>query len=68
MSTKPSISQEIEFTKNTGRELSIYKYGKYDKEWPIVYMIYNDDEIYIGETVDASARMAQHYENLKKES
>lgn len=56
----PKISNELNFTKRTGNEIAILKYGK---EWPIVYMIYNDKEIYIGETVDASVRMAQHYEN-----
>lgn len=60
---KMAISNELDFSKTTGSEISIQKYGK---EWPIVYMIYNDDEIYIGETVDASIRMAQHYDNPER--
>lgn len=59
----PKVSNELDFTKNTGNEIAVLKYGK---EWPIVYMIYNDEEIYIGETVDASVRMAQHYENAER--
>ena len=61
--TKPKISEELEFTKTTGNEIAIMKYGK---EWPIVYMIFNDKEMYVGETVDASTRMLQHYANPKR--
>lgn len=60
---KPKISEELEFTKTTGNEIAIMKYGK---EWPIVYMIFNDKEMYIGETVDAGTRMLQHYANPKR--
>ena len=61
--TKPKISEELEFTKTTGNEIAIMEYGK---EWPIVYMIFNDKEMYVGETVDASTRMLQHYANPKR--
>ena len=57
------FSKELEFTKTLSSNLAdpaVYKYGK---EWPVVYMIYNDDEVYIGETVDASIRMSQHIKN-----
>ena len=60
---KMSISNEIDFSIKTGDKIAVYKYGK---EWPIVYMIYNDDEIYIGETVDARIRMLQHYANPER--
>jgi len=60
---KMPISSELEFSPRTGDEIAIQKYGK---EWPIVYMIYNDEEIYIGETVDASIRMLQHYANPER--
>ena len=60
---KMAISNELSFSSTTGNEIAIQKFGK---EWPIVYMIYNDDEIYIGETVDASIRMLQHYENPER--
>ena len=60
------FSRELEFTHSLSRELTdplVYKYGK---EWPVVYMIYNDDEVYIGETVDASIRMSQHIKNSER--
>ncbi len=60
---KMSISNEIGFSEKTGDEISILKYGK---EWPIVYMIYSEDEIYVGETVDAKIRMLQHYANPER--
>ena len=56
----PSISKELDFTESTGREIAILKYGK---EWPIVYILYDEDEAYVGETVDARMRMIQHYDN-----
>ena len=58
------ISNEIDFSARTGNEIAIC--SKYGKEWPIVYMIYNDEEIYIGETVDARTRMLQHYGNPER--
>ena len=37
------------------------------KDWPVVYLIHNDKELYIGETQNAYNRMDQHLKNpLKK--
>ena len=61
------FSNKLDFTKALSRDLTdpaIYKYGK---EWPVVYMIYNDNEVYIGETVDASIRMSQHIKNKDRQ-
>lgn len=61
------FSNKLDFNKSLSRELTdpcVYRYGK---EWPVVYMIYNDDEVYIGETVDASIRMAQHIKNRDRQ-
>ena len=58
--SKPKISELLQFSKTTGNEIAAMKYGK---EWPIVYMIFNKREMYVGETVDASTRMFQHYAN-----
>ena len=57
------LSSELEFSQKVGSEIAAIKYGK---EWPIVYIIYNEDEAYVGETVDASIRMAQHYDNPRR--
>lgn len=32
----------------------------YGTNWPVVYLIYNDKEVYVGETTSASVRYAQH--------
>lgn len=39
---------------------------KYGKKWPIVYIINNDKEAYIGETVNAYVRASQHLDNPKR--
>lgn len=62
-----SISNELDFTNNIRRDISINE-PEYGKEWPIVYLIYNENEVYIGETVDASIRLEQHYENPVRRS
>ena len=35
----------------------------YGKDWPVVYILKNSTEIYIGETVDARNRFKQHLDN-----
>ncbi|MCQ2551288.1 MAG: DUF2075 domain-containing protein [Clostridia bacterium] len=43
---------------------SVRHYGKnIGENWPIVYVINNDEEAYIGETHHASVRMVQHQTN-----
>ena len=59
------VSNEVDFSNRTGDELALQN-PKYYKEWPIVYAIYDDDEIYVGETVNAKVRMSQHYENPER--
>ncbi|MFM1784918.1 MAG: hypothetical protein RLZZ579_1195 [Actinomycetota bacterium] len=36
--------------------------------WPIVYTINNDDEIYVGETTNGASRMRQHIQGQQKNS
>ena len=63
------ISEEFEFSERTPELLDEQKFGKEKwpgKEWPVVYLIYNETEIYIGETVDAKNRMMQHYANEER--
>ena len=55
---KPKISDEFDFSRDAIEKLTDEKYSQ---EWPIVYMIFNKKEMYIGETVDAETRMLQHY-------
>ena len=52
----------FEFNKNTPSEVNVLRHDKNNvgSNWPIVYVINNDDEAYIGETVNASRRIDQH--------
>lgn len=54
------ISNKLPFEESTYRQVASLEYGQ---EWPIVYILFNDDEAYIGGTVNAYARLAQHFEN-----
>ena len=37
------------------------------KNWPVVYLIHNDSELYIGETNNALNRMNQHLDNRERQ-
>ena len=55
-----SSQSQIESWKNNNRE--------YGSNWPVVYLIHNDDkqEAYIGETLNAGKRAAQHWQNKER--
>ncbi len=48
--------------------LGIDTLGLEDKEtnWPVVYQIYNNSSIYVGETTNLKTRMLQHNKNTEK--
>jgi len=46
--------------------LQIVKNHKHGSDWPVVYIISNKKEIYIGETSNASERMNQHLGNPER--
>ncbi len=50
----------IKFNEGTSAVLKTKKYGT---NWPVVYIINNNEEAYIGETTDASIRSNQHLAN-----
>lgn len=61
-----SVSQEIVFDKNTGRRLDANVVGTIEggvDNWPVVYVLSNDEEVYVGETTNIRSRLAQHFEN-----
>lgn len=39
-----------------------------EENWPVVYQIYNNSEIYVGETTNLKSRMNQHMANNEKAS
>ena len=47
---------------------NILKNEKYGSNWPVVYILNNSDEAYVGETTDASIRSNQHLANEVRRS
>ena len=39
---------------------------RYGKNWPVVYLIHDDENLYIGETTSVATRMSQHLKNEEK--
>lgn len=54
----------LKFNKNTP---SVLKDKNNINNWPVVYIIYNKKEAYIGETLNASVRSYQHFSNNEKQ-
>ena len=52
---------------NNGTPLKL-KNMKYGSDWPVVYIINNNEEAYVGETTDASIRSNQHLANQVRRS
>jgi len=55
--------KEYSFDKNIKLSVSNEKKAK---DWPVVYVIHNDKELYVGETQNAMNRMQQHWNNVKR--
>lgn len=51
------------FNKEDFDQIKNFKFGK---NWPVVYVLEDKKEIYIGQTVNAYARSKQHYENPER--
>ena len=51
------------FNKDKFTQIKEYKFGR---DWPVVYIIENGKEIYIGETGNVYSRSNQHYENPER--
>ena len=51
------------FNKEDFNQIKNYKFGR---NWPVVYILENKKEIYIGQTVNAYYRSKQHFENPER--
>lgn len=51
------------FNKEDFNKIKNYKFGK---NWPVVYILENKEEIYIGQTINAYYRSKQHFDNLER--
>jgi uncharacterized protein len=52
------------FKKDSFDEIKTYKFGK---NWPVVYVLENSKEVYIGQTVSIHSRAKQHLENPERQ-
>lgn len=52
----------VEYDFNENGKNKVYK-EKRGKDWPVVYLIHNDKELYIGETQNIYKRFDQHLKN-----
>lgn len=42
--------------------------AQYGKNWPVIYLIHDDEKLYIGETTSMAIRMKQHLANREKKN
>lgn len=55
--------KDLSFDENISKELE-----KFYSDWPVVYILNNKNEMYIGETYHSPERMKQHLKNPKRAS
>ncbi len=63
-----STSEEIKKYPFTEEGLQELKKSQRGKNWPVVYMIHDESNLYIGETTSAATRMGQHLKNDEKKN
>ena len=56
--------ETYKFNTNVVEKLANTKYGN---KWPVVYIINNEKEAYVGETINAYMRASQHLDNPKRQ-
>lgn len=61
----PAVNEIRSFPFNE-EALEQVKETTYGKNWPIVYLIHDDENLYIGETTSVATRMSQHLKNEEK--
>lgn len=57
--------KHFDFNENGLSQLKTYNKGI---NWPVVYLIHDEENLYIGETTSAAVRMSQHLKNEEKKS
>lgn len=51
------------FSKDSFGQIKAYKFGN---NWPVVYVLENKKEVYVGQTVNAFSRAKQHFDNPER--
>lgn len=54
----------FKFNKEACADIKEYRFGK---NWPVVYVLENKNEVYVGQTVSAFSRSRQHLENPERQ-
>lgn len=54
----------FKFDKNNFNEIKEYRFGK---NWPVVYVLENGKDVYVGQAINAHRRLKQHSENSEKQ-
>ncbi|MBP7846020.1 MAG: DUF2075 domain-containing protein [Candidatus Pacebacteria bacterium] len=52
------------FDKNNFNEIRAYRFGK---NWPVVYVLENGKDVYVGQAINAHRRLKQHSDNPEKQ-
>ena len=61
-----SALNEIRTYQFNEQGLEEVRVSRYGKNWPVVYLIHDEENLYIGETTSAATRMRQHLRNKEK--
>lgn len=56
--------KSFKFDKNSFNEIRTYRFGK---NWPVVYVLENGKDVYVGQAINAYRRLKQHNENTEKQ-
>lgn len=54
----------FKFDKNSFDDIRGYRFGK---NWPVVYVLENGKDVYVGQAINAHRRLRQHHENIEKQ-
>ena len=57
--------KHFDFNESGLSQLKVHDKGV---NWPVVYLIHDEDNLYIGETTSAAVRMSQHLKNDEKKN
>ena len=68
---------EVQLKENMDTEIKTYSFNEdglkqvqdtqKGKNWPVVYLIHDESNLYVGETTSVSTRMSQHLKNKEKQ-
>ena len=62
--------RDFPFSEQSQPAIEKWHNGKhsYGSNWPVVYIIHNDEEAYVGETLNVGKRTAQHLQSKERKN